>query len=176
MTKTRFLSLPLMIGAAAMACFAQPDRIASRIDNARTVTLPGRVHPLAKAANDAGTVDAGFPLFLTLQLKPSADQQSALQQLIQQQQNPASSDFHRWLTPEQYAGQFGASSSDTGQIAAWLLLQGFTVEQVARSRTFLMFSGTAGQAQNAFGTSIHYYRVNGELHYANANNPTIQIL
>jgi uncharacterized protein (TIGR03437 family) len=156
-----------------MACFAQPNRIASRIDNSHTVVLPGRVHPLANARNDAGTVESGFPLSLTLLLKPSADQQSGLDQLIQGQQNASSLSFHQWLTPEQYAGRFGWSASDAGQIAAWLQSQGFTVDQMARSRTFIMFIGTAGQVQNAFGTSIHRYLVNGELHYANAGDPRI---
>ena len=169
----RSLFLPAVIGAAATVCFAQPNRILSRIDNARTVILRGRVHPLANAGNDAGAVNAGFPLSLTLLLKPSAAQQSSLEQLLQDQQNPASANFHKWLTPEQYAGQFGASASDTAQIAAWLASQGFTVDPVSRSRTFLTFGATAGQVQATFGAAIHHYQVNGELHYANANDPTI---
>jgi uncharacterized protein (TIGR03437 family) len=173
MMNFRSFLLPVMIGAAAIACFAQPNRITSKIDNARLVTLPGRVHPLANAGNDVGAVESGFPLSLTLLLKPSTDQQSSLEQLLQQQQNRSSASFHQWLTPEQYADRFGASTSDTAQITAWLQAQGFTVDQVARSRTFVMFSGTAGQVQSAFGTSIHQYRVNGELHYANATDPKI---
>jgi uncharacterized protein (TIGR03437 family) len=137
------------------------------------VTLAGRVHPLANARNDAGAVESGFPLSLTLLLKPSVEQQSGLDQLLEQQQNPSSTSFHQWLTPEQYADRFGASTGDTGQIAAWLTAQGFTVDQQARSRTFVMFSGTAGQVQSSFGVSIHRYNVNGELHYANATDPKI---
>jgi subtilase family serine protease len=173
LTHTRFLLLPAIMGAAAMTGFAQPNQITSQVDNSRTVTLPGRVRPLATAANDVGATDSGFPLSLTMQLKISADQQSALDRLLQQQQNPASTSFHQWLTPEQYADRFGASPSDAGQIAAWLRLQGFTVDEVSRSRTFVMFHGTAGQVQSAFGTSIHRYRVNGELHYANVSDPKI---
>src|SRR5271157_5968501 len=87
--------------AGAMACFAQPNRIVSRIDNSRTVALAGRAPPQASARNDLGAVAGGLPLSLTLLLKPSAGQQSAVDQLIEQQQNPASAGFHRWLTPEQ---------------------------------------------------------------------------
>ena len=57
-------------------------------------------------------------LFLTILLKPSADQQSGLEKLLQQQQNPTSASFHKWLTPEQYGDQFGASAADAAQIAA----------------------------------------------------------
>ena len=173
MIKYRSLWLSATVCAASIACFAQPNRIVSRIDNSRTVTLPGRVHPLANAANDAGLADSSLPLFLTILLKPSADQQSGLDRLLQQQQNPASTSFHKWLTPEQYADQFGASAADTAQIAAWLQTQGFTVDPVSRSRTYLTFSGTGGQAQAVFGTAIHRYVVNGVSHYANANDPKI---
>jgi uncharacterized protein (TIGR03437 family) len=169
----RSLRLSALIGAAACVCFAQPNRILSRIDSARTVTLPGRVHPLANAGNDAGALESGFPMSLTLLLKPSAGQQSGLEQLLQDQQNSASASFHQWLTPEQYADRFGASPGDAARIAAWLSSQGFVVDTVARSRTFISFSGTSAQVEAAFGAPIHRYRVNGELHYANATDPRI---
>ena len=52
---------------------------------------------------------------------------------------------------------------------AWLESQGFSVGEVARSRTWITFSGTAQQVQSAFGTAIHRYDVNGRLHYANCD-------
>ena len=170
----RRLCVSLAIGAAATVCFAQPNRILSKIDNARTVTLPGRVHPLATAGNDAGAVDPSFPVpFITLLLKPAAAQQASLDQLLQDQQNPASSSYHRWLTPEQYADRFGISPGDAAQIVAWLQSQGFKVNPVSRSRTFITFDGAAGQVQAAFGTAIHHYQAEGRLHYANATDPKV---
>jgi uncharacterized protein (TIGR03437 family) len=172
--KLHHLFVSAMIGAAATAGFAQPNRILSRIDNSQTFALPGRVHPLATAANDAGAVDSSFPLpYITMLLHPTAAQQTSLQQLLQDQQNPASPSYHQWLTPEQYADRFGVSSSDAAQIVAWLESQGFQVDPVSRSRTFITFTGTASQVQAAFGTSLHYYKVNGETHYANSTDLTI---
>ena len=163
-----------VIGVSATVCFAQPNRIMSKVDNAQTYALPGRVHPYATAANDAGEVDSTFPLpNMTMMLHPTPAQEAQLQQLLQDQQNPASPKYHQWLTPEQYADQFGVSASDAAQIATWLEGQGFTVDPVSRSRTFLTFHGTAGQVQSAFGTTIHHYKVNGVAHYANSTNLTI---
>lgn len=170
----RHLFVSATIGAFATVCFAQPNRILSKIDNSRTLALPGRVHPLAAAANDAGEVGSAFPLpYMTMHLHPTAAQQAKLQQLLQDQQNPASPRYHQWLTPEQYADQFGVSAADAAQIAAWLQAQGFTVDPVSRSRTFITFSGTAGQVHAAFGTTIHHYKVNGQMHYANSTDLTI---
>ena len=106
-------------------------------------------------------------------LKPSAAQQSALDQTLANQQNPASPNYHKWLTPEQYADQFGVSQSDINKICRVAGIQGFTIDQVARGRNFITFSGTAQQVQNAFATQIHRYEVNGKLHYANATDPTV---
>lgn len=153
---------------------AQPGRIAGQIDNSRTVTLAGRVRLQANSRNDRGPVDPAFTLpGLTILLKPSSTQQADLQQLLQQQQDPASSSYHRWLSPEEYADRFGASTGDIAQIVAWAQTQGFQVANVARSRTFISLRGTAQQAQNAFHTQIHRYNVNGKTHFANATDPAI---
>jgi uncharacterized protein (TIGR03437 family) len=170
----RNLIVPAILAAAATAGFAQPNRILSKIDNSKTFSLQGRVHPLATAANDQGAVPGSFSLpYMTLMLHPSAAQQAQLQQLLQDQQNPASPSYHQWLTPEQYADRFGVSASDAAQIVSWLESQGFTVDPVSRSRTFVTFAGTSAQVQAAFGATIHNYKVNGQMHYANSTDLTI---
>src|ERR1035437_644736 len=58
-------------------------------------------------------------------------------------------------------------------MAAWLKAKGFSMIQVARGRNWISFTGTAAQVQSAFGTEIHHYNVNGELHYANATPPVV---
>jgi uncharacterized protein (TIGR03437 family) len=167
-----FFSLFLCASLAPLS--AQRDRIAARIDDSRTVVLSGRVHPKARAENDSGPVESSFQVpGITLLLKPSASQQSDLQQLLRQQQDPSSPSYRQWLTPEQYADRFGPSASDVAKITDWLQSQGFVVTNTARSRTWIAFSGTAEQARKAFHTEIHRYNVNGEIHYANATDPSI---
>jgi uncharacterized protein (TIGR03437 family) len=138
------------------------------------VVMAGHVHPAARAANDVGAVAPSFPLTgVTLLLKRSAAQQNDLDQLLSQQRDPTSPNFHRWLTPEQYGARFGASTAQISQITSWLQSQGFTGIQVARSRTFVTFSGTAAQANTAMHTAIHRYLVNGQTHFANSAAPTL---
>jgi uncharacterized protein (TIGR03437 family) len=111
--------------------------------------------------------------FVTLQLAPSAQQHTDLQHLLAAQQDPSSADFHRWLTPEQFGSRFGLSEADVARVSDWLRSQGFRVEGEARARTWINFSGTAGQLQSAFDVRMHRYRVNGQIRYANSNEPTI---
>jgi subtilase family serine protease len=151
-----------------------PDRISGALTSGQTVPLKGNVHQLARPEFDKGPVDPATRLgTITLTTLPTAAQQKAINQLLAQQQNPKSSNYHKWLTPEQYADRFGLSRNDMQQMAAWLKSKGFTMIQQARGRNWISFTGTAAQVQNAFGTEIHHYNVNGELHYANATAPQI---
>jgi uncharacterized protein (TIGR03437 family) len=106
-------------------------------------------------------------------LKPSASQQADLRQLLDDQQNPASPLYHRWLTPDEFADRFGLSRNDIAAATDWLRSQGFAVGKVARSRRWIVFSGTSGQVENAFHTEIHRYRLEGKDHFANATEPSI---
>jgi len=153
---------------------AQQNRLRNAIDNRQLAPVRGYVHPHARGANDQGAVAGSVQLSaITLLLKPSATQQADLQQLLAQQRTPGSATFHRWLTPEQYADRFGVTADDMDKVVSWLKSQGFTVNQVARSRTFVTFSGTAAQVGSALHTEIHNYRVNGRTHFANATAPEL---
>lgn len=150
------------------------DRIVRSIDNSQVTTLRGNIHPFARPQYDRGKVEDSFRLeHMTLVLKSSAAQRASLNTLPPQLQDPSSPNYHKWLTPEQYAGRFGLSTNDVDKVVAWLQDRGFTVEGKARSRTWITFSGSAAQVQTAFGTEIHNYVRNGKTYYANASEPSL---
>ena len=153
---------------------AQRNRVAGRIDNTRRIALSGHIHAAVTPENDQGVVDPAVILpRVTLVLKPSPAQQSDLDQLLANQQNPVSPDYHRWLTPEQFAERFGVSQDDVDRMVQWLADQHLTVVGVARGRSWIAASGTAAAVQIAFGAEIHHYLVEGQRHFANATQPTI---
>jgi len=106
-------------------------------------------------------------------LAPSSSQQTSLEQLLASQRDPGSANYHKWLSPEQYADQFGVSPNDIARILAWLQSQGLQLEHVARSRTFIQFSGSAEQVEAALHIQINQYLEDGKVHYANANDPSV---
>src|ERR1700693_1119557 len=74
--------------------------ITQAVDPSRMVALPGNTRPEANAGNDRGPVPDDFPLqHMQLQLRLPAERQQALDQLIRNQQDPKSPDYHHWLTP-----------------------------------------------------------------------------
>ena len=149
-------------------------RITTPIDASQLVPLKGSVHPLANAQNDRGAASPEMQLDrLHLILKRSPAQDAALRELIQEQNTPGSPNYHKWLTAAQFGAQFGPSDQDLATIQNWLADQGFTVNKIEPGRQTLDISGTVAQLGSAFHTQIHKYTVNGRLHYANANNPSI---
>ena len=161
---------------AATPAFAQTGArlITDRIDDARTVALPGNVRSEANAANDRGLVPAGMTLdHMQLLLDRPASAKAALESYIAALSDPRSADFHHWLTADQFGSLFGPQMADIQDVTTWLQSKGFTVNGVQPNRMVIDFSGTAGQVQGAFGTAIHALSVGGIQHIANMSNPTI---
>ena len=81
-----------------------PDRITGPIVSGQLVKLSAGIPLKAQPQYDQGRVVPSLRLgYMTLLTVPSASQQKAIDQLLAQQQNPHSPQYHKWLTPEQYA-------------------------------------------------------------------------
>ena len=138
------------------------QRITTAIDNQSVTVLHGNVHPLARAEFDEGAVwDAQALHRMLLLLRRSPEQETALQQLLSDQQDKSSGRYQSWLTPEQFGAQFGPADADIQAVTQWLASQGFGNVVVSAGRTAIEFSGNAGQVRNAFHTQIRRYAVKG---------------
>src|SRR5271165_6535013 len=175
-----FRCLARLFGVMAFALcfhtssFAQTNGIIGNINTLQWTPLPGHVKADARSEYDQSKAPDSLRMpSVTLVLKPSADQQSALDQLLLDQQNPKSSSYHRWLTPEEFADRFGVDQSDVAKIANWAQSQGLTVTGTARARNAVSLSGSAAQIGCAFHTEIHIYKMNGETHYATSTDPSV---
>jgi subtilase family serine protease len=177
--RSRFVSclvLPalLLLAFPTIAQAAVQDRIVSAVNSGSRVSLPGTVSGHAKHSVDLGLAPGNTQLeSLSLRFSMTPAQQADLTQLQAAQLNPSSPSYHQWLTPEQFGARFGLTSSDLATVSAWLTSQGFTITSTARSSTFITFSGTVAQAQQAFGTTIHTVSLNGEQHISNLTEPVL---
>lgn len=170
----RLIQLVVIPALSVAAAAAATDRITGPLDTHQTVPIHGSIHRLAQARYDRGPVEPAFPMnHLLVFVRPSATQQAELDQLLSDQQNPSSPQFHKWLTPEEFGNRFGLTAGDHSKMVAWLHGAGFTVEESGRARNWIMFSGTAAQVEQAFHTSIHCFQVNGERHFANTTDLAI---
>jgi subtilase family serine protease len=151
----------------------EAPRVTQVIDNNVVNTLVNtHLARLAQAKMNGAVDDAMRMPHMQLILKPSVMRSSALQSLISAQHDPTSTRFHRWITPEEFGGTFGAEDADIHAVESWLTSQGFTVNSVYPNKMQIDFSGTAGTVGRAFHTQMNHYEIGipdgaSESHVAN---------
>ncbi len=159
-----------------MVSFAQAasSRLQQAINDSQTTVLRGSVPHLAKAQYDRGPVSPSMRIQgASIVFNRSVAQQADAAKLMAQLQDPRSPNYHKWLTPQQYADRFGMSQADLDKVAGWLRSHGLRVDRVASSRNQIFFSGTAGQIQRALHTQLHQFVMDGEVHFGNATEAAV---
>jgi subtilase family serine protease len=142
-------------------------RIQGEIEDAQRMVVPGTHSPLARAEFEAGRVPASTKLEgITIVLGRSAAQEADLQALLAAQQDPNSTQYHKWVTADEFSARFGVADEDAAKVEFWLQQQGFTLQGRSRSNNRIQFSGTVQQVESTFGTEMHYYQVAGTKHFA----------
>ena len=166
----RLLFLVACLSASQHGWSQRPEaRLAGGLAGTARAVLSGSRTPRVERGVDQGAVPPDTVIEgITLVFKRPAAQQSALDELLAAQQNPASPLYHRWLTPDTFAARFGVADEDIAATGAWLQSQGFRVDRTGRDR--ITFSGTAAQVQAALGAELRRYEVEGGLHFAPATD------
>jgi subtilase family serine protease len=83
---------------------------------------------------------------------------AALDDLLRQVSDPASADFRHYLTPEQFAEQFGPTEQDYQAVIAFAEANGFTVTGTSPNRMLLDVSGSVTDVERTFHVTMHVYR------------------
>ncbi len=160
--------------AYAQTAISPGALITESVNEAKLVTLAGNTPVKANAKSDRGLVSTSLPMNdLWLQLKRSPEQQAALDRYTEDLSDPDSPNYHRWLTAKEFGARFGLAQEDIVAVSTWLESHGLRVDGVAPNRTLISFSGTAGQINEAFKTTIHNLTVNGESRVSNMTDPKI---
>lgn len=171
----RVLILGVCASIATLSSPAQTqNRILAPLDSSQRISLKGNVSALAKPEFDQGAAPAGEQLtHIRLLLKRSEEQEAALTQFLSDVQNGSSTNYHKWLSPSDFARLYGPAQQDIQSLKSWLESQGLTVEQVTVGNMVIEFSGSVAQVENTFQTSIHTFRINGKDYYSNTTDPKI---
>lgn len=157
-----------------LAALPSPAASTRVIDNKDTILLRGNVHPFARPEFDKGEAEPSLRMErMIFTLKRNPQKQAELDKFLAQQQDPLSANFHHWLTPSEFGSRFGLSPEDITAITGWLKSNSFVVDEVAKGRQWINFSGLVADVKRAFHTQIHNYLVKGKLHHANDRDPSI---
>jgi subtilase family serine protease len=137
-------------------------------------TLPGHVprainhfhlHPLG---NFAATNQMDLAVSLPLRNEP------ALDDLLQQVYDPASPNYHHYLTPGQFTAQFGPTEEDYDAVVSFLKTNGFTITTNA-NRTLVNASGDTAAIDKTFHVTLRVYQhpTENRTFYAPDSEPAI---
>ena len=121
-----------------------------------------RTKPEVLGAADA-TASTHFSVFLPL------TNRAALTQLLNDQVDPTSPSYHKWLTPADFKAKFGANSGDIAKVKKTLESAGFTVS--AEHTQSLEVTGPVSAVEHLFATRLQQVRMpKGNIKYAALNH------
>jgi hypothetical protein len=98
---------------------------------------------------------------------------AGLAALVQAQYDRKSAAYRQFLTPAQYAANFGADPAVTAQVRDWLAGKGMTVSYVNKAGTSLIAEGTAAQVEKTFNVTLRTYTLGKTSFAANTAAPTV---
>ena len=99
---------------------------------------------------------------------------SALSTFITSLSNTASPNYHRFLTPAQYAARFGASSSTVRAVEHYFSSYGFHIGALSTGRDILRVTGTTREIARAFDAPVETVRLStGSLDAHFTSNATL---
>jgi subtilase family serine protease len=124
-----------------------------------------------KHATDLGSTDPSAQITVTVWLQ--LHNQAQLDQLVQQQYQKNSGQFHKWLNQSQFDASYSPTSQEVTAVSNFLQAKGLTVGTVADNNWSVDATGTVAQIQNAFKVNIHNFNSKGVTLYGNTSNPTI---
>jgi hypothetical protein len=84
--------------------------------------------------------------------------QAGLSNLIQQLYDPASPNYHRYLTPEQFAERFGPTEQDYQKVIAFFQTNGLIVAGTHSDRMLLDVNGSVANLEKAFHVTMRVYQ------------------
>ena len=84
--------------------------------------------------------------------------QTMLTELLQRIYNPASPDYHHYLTPEQFTEMFGPTEKDYQAVATFARAHGLTVTGTHPNRMLLDVDGSAADIEKAMHVKMHVYQ------------------
>ena len=95
---------------------------------------------------------------VTLVLKPSESQSADLHRLLRELHDPASTNYHNWLTPEEFADRFGMSQSDLDKLIGWCESQHLNVTTNSTPSAFHdITNGNNTDYLERFRISLYFY-------------------
>jgi uncharacterized repeat protein (TIGR01451 family) len=148
MNKTLF-----KIGLGMLACGGLTWSAAGALPGLKA--LPGHVPQAVLQTAVVGPADPGTNMYLSIGLP--LRNQAALNTLVAQIYDPSSPNYHHYLTPEEFADQFGPTTNDYEAVLNFAKTNGLTVAHTHANRMLVDVVGKVPAVENAFRVKMMKY-------------------
>src|SRR5260370_5239304 len=163
--------LTTCVGLAIMGASILSVVFIARAKQTQPFILTSQSVPQVSRAHVVGPAGAQQQLNLSIGLQ--LRNQSQLTSLLGDLNNPYSSRYHRYLTPQEFVDQFGPSAEQVQQVKDYLQQQGLAITSVSPNGLLIDAITTVAQAEAAFRVTINNYVLGANTFFANANPPVI---
>jgi len=139
------LTVAIFLLAATSAFSAEPGR----------ETLSGHVPSVVAGLTPKGRLPATNNLYLAIGLP--LRNQAALDALLQQLYDPASTNYHKFLDPQEFTVRFGPTEADYAAVRAFAEANGLKVAGTHPNRVVLDVAGSVSNVEQAFHITLRTY-------------------
>jgi subtilase family serine protease len=114
---------------------------------------------------------------LSLAISLPLRNQAELDDLLQQIYDPQSSNFHHYLSVQEFTGRFGPAEADYAAVFHFAQTYGLAVVDISSNRMVLDVEGSAENIENAFHVSLGVYQhpTESRTFYAPDREPTVDL-
>jgi xanthomonalisin len=170
MTKLKIVASLATLAVLTVACASctagYPYRyFHSSVPTAELPAAPRRLAMLARhlpgpvAGRTAAMMGATqSQLRLRLQLHLPLRNQAELSQLLRDLYDPASAQFHRYLSVAEFTARFEPTPEGYDAVLAWATANGLAVTARAQNRRLVAVEGAVSAIEKAFDVNINYYQ------------------
>lgn len=147
----------------------------SRGQNTSAQRLPGHIPQAARRLVPIGRENASDRLKLAIGLP--LRNQDELTNLLQQLYDPASTNYHHYLTPEEFTARFGPTEEDYRALVQYAERNGFTVTATHPNRVVLDVDASVADIERALHVEMRTYQhpTEARLFHAPSAEPTLDL-
>jgi uncharacterized repeat protein (TIGR03803 family) len=153
---TRMAGRSFVVGLLALVCAAPLFEAGTSAQPTPGQTLHGQVPPVVRHLQPLKRMAGTNRLELVIGL-PLRNRE-ALTSLLGQLYDPASSNYHRYLTPAEFTERFGPAQQDYEAVMAFAKANGLRVIGTHPNRTLVDVSGSVGDIERTFHVKMQVYR------------------
>lgn len=135
------------------------------------ITLIKQFRPETKQASLVSRMLKEQKMNLTLIL--NLPDQAKLNTFIDELHNENSSNYHKWVSPQEFGKRFGLEEARYQSLVDWLKSEGFDVTHTWPNRLAIDFQGDVENVEKVFNVELNSYQFDGKEYFAPSYAPEI---